>query len=409
MKMNPSSPTANRALHRRVRSGLGALLGGLLCLLAHDALQAANIAPPEKLTYQGFLTDALGAPIDGEKVVTFRIYSASTGGDLQWEEVQTVTVDNGHFSVLLGEGSAGDNNVHGTLSDVFNGVTASDRYMELTVADDSGGTGEYTLSPRMRYLPTPYAMLALRATEMVDSNGDAVISTGTSGITINSEVTINSGVTATSFTGSGAGLTALSASAIATGTLNSSRLPAISGGKISNASLHGDKLTVGTLSGNRLKAKTITKDKIADNTITKDQIAAGAVGESEIAADAVGASEMADNAVGTDELIDGQVTAEKLASGMFVAKVYTKGSDNDVLFTGEAVNDYFPVLMGVSTGKGDIQEKRAGETFRVQFRIVSGKWIIDCRARRHSNPADWTVQVLWIPAALVAYDASKFK
>ena len=66
--------------------------------------------PPSLMTYQGHLVDALGQPVGADqptaKTIQFRIYTAETGGEVKYAEEQTVTVDKGYFSVLLGQGSA---------------------------------------------------------------------------------------------------------------------------------------------------------------------------------------------------------------------------------------------------------------------------------------------------------------
>jgi Chaperone of endosialidase len=65
---------------------------------------AAPAAPaPTTIYYQGYLTTAVGAPVNGTKTMTFRLYDAETGGAPRWSEVQTaVSVVNGMFSTALG-------------------------------------------------------------------------------------------------------------------------------------------------------------------------------------------------------------------------------------------------------------------------------------------------------------------
>jgi hypothetical protein len=58
---------------------------------------------PKKINYQGFLEDSMGIPVDGEIRMTFAIYDTATGGDSLWSETRTVEVDNGRYSVILGE------------------------------------------------------------------------------------------------------------------------------------------------------------------------------------------------------------------------------------------------------------------------------------------------------------------
>ena len=75
------------------------LLGLAVVLLA----SAAGAASPQRVSYQGKLTDAVGVPQNGQVAMKLRIYDALTSGNLVWgPEAQTVTVYNGLFSVYLG-------------------------------------------------------------------------------------------------------------------------------------------------------------------------------------------------------------------------------------------------------------------------------------------------------------------
>jgi len=58
---------------------------------------------PRLINYQGKLTDTGGNPVaDGSHSVTFRIYDAASGGNLLWEETQSILVQKGIFSCFLG-------------------------------------------------------------------------------------------------------------------------------------------------------------------------------------------------------------------------------------------------------------------------------------------------------------------
>ena len=137
--------------------------------LAPRALAQATANPPERINYQGYLTDAtgtaLGATAPKNYDLVFRIYDASTGGTKLWVEQQTVTVDKGNFSVLLGEG-VNIAEPRPNLSTVFDSATASDRYLEITVKGITAGV-DATLAPRLRLAPAPYAFLAAKATTAV--------------------------------------------------------------------------------------------------------------------------------------------------------------------------------------------------------------------------------------------------
>jgi len=58
---------------------------------------------PHLINYQGRLTNASSQPITGSRSITFRIYDASAGGNLLWQESHlSVTVADGVFEALLG-------------------------------------------------------------------------------------------------------------------------------------------------------------------------------------------------------------------------------------------------------------------------------------------------------------------
>jgi len=67
-------------------------------------------AAPDKLSYQGKLTDSAGAPLNGTYKIVFRIYDASGGGNKLWEEIydpalsgsRGVSINQGVFNELLG-------------------------------------------------------------------------------------------------------------------------------------------------------------------------------------------------------------------------------------------------------------------------------------------------------------------
>lgn len=108
--------------------------------------QTAN-GVPEQISYQGFLTDDAGEPLEGTVALTFGIYALESSGRPFWQELQTdVPVNGGHFSVMLG-------NVTPLEATVFED---SVRYLQVGV--DSGG-GVVNL-PRQRLTAVPYAFRA---------------------------------------------------------------------------------------------------------------------------------------------------------------------------------------------------------------------------------------------------------
>ena len=205
----PSRPAVRRAVHLLLLTlALVAGLGG-----AH----AATGTPPDKMTYQGFLADGTGVPLGNANpanhVTVFRIWPADTGGaagTALWSEVQTVTIDKGNFSVILGDGLQFGTEAHGALSAVFASGSASDRYLEITVTI---GGAPVTIAPRLQLVAAPYALLSTSATKLVNPDGSTLLSAPSTGsLTVNgalaaTSLTASGTVTANNFVGSGSNLT----------------------------------------------------------------------------------------------------------------------------------------------------------------------------------------------------------
>ena len=148
-------------------------------------IHAADANPPERMTYQGYLVDGNGDPLGSvedpsdstQRVsapanydVIFRLYDAKSGGTKLWTEQQTVTVDKGYFSVLLGEGSQYESEPDGSLSAVFDGDSISDRYIGIAVQGLDAGNTE--IAPRLRLVSSPFAFAAKQARTLTDGAGN---------------------------------------------------------------------------------------------------------------------------------------------------------------------------------------------------------------------------------------------
>ena len=92
---------ATRALFALVILGIIFLPYGPLAVLTPTVAQAAVAA---KLPFSARLTTTSGSNVpDGTYSVTFRLYSAATGGASVWSESHSVTVSRGAFAVYLGD------------------------------------------------------------------------------------------------------------------------------------------------------------------------------------------------------------------------------------------------------------------------------------------------------------------
>jgi len=191
------------------RSMLGAMRGrplasrprGLRAVIALvatlSAAGAARAQAPLSLSYQGRVSDASGALIGASapvsRVVVFRIWNHSadkTAENLLYSEQQTVTIAQGEFSVLVGQGSGvtgtplgfseaakGPPGVTLSTPTVLGGAT---RLLGITVYDaTSGATAE--ILPRQQLVSSPFAVYAPNAESLMPAVGSGGITVGDNG------------------------------------------------------------------------------------------------------------------------------------------------------------------------------------------------------------------------------------
>lgn len=143
----------------------------------------AQTVPPF-INYQGKVTDSagvgLGTGTPVNRKVIFRVFDAPTAGNRLWSEQHTVTISNGEFSVLLGNG----------IDAVFNGATETPlksttpfdavftstgvlRYVEIVVdnGDNTLNTSDAAIAPRQQITSTAYSFRA-RAADTITSGTD---------------------------------------------------------------------------------------------------------------------------------------------------------------------------------------------------------------------------------------------
>ena len=85
-----------------------------------------------------------------------------------------MTVANGYFSVLLGEGATtATGEPQGNLSEVFQGSGISDRFIGMTVEGLGGAGVDVEIAPRLRFVASPFAFTATQATKLTDSAGNS--------------------------------------------------------------------------------------------------------------------------------------------------------------------------------------------------------------------------------------------
>ena len=220
------------------RSLVTLLLALALSPLSSHAQPTPN--PPGMISYQGFVVDANGIALATNSPknynIIFRIYNQSSGDTstgLLFAEQQTVTIDRGYFSVLLGQGTAtGSQSSFWTnnLTYIFSGNDASDRYIGITVVGLSQG-GDVEITPRLRLLSSPYSFLSANSLGVINAAGNQLVNTYAGFVGVNksnanptAELDVNGTVKATLFNGNGANITGLNAGNLATGSFPDSVL-----------------------------------------------------------------------------------------------------------------------------------------------------------------------------------------
>ncbi len=204
----------------------------LLALALLTGAQAQLQAQGTAFTYQGRL-NFNGTAAAGNFDLTFTLFATNTAGIVIATPVtnSATAVTNGLFTVTLNFGAG-----------IF---TGPDRWLEI--AARTNGNGAFTtLSPRQPLTPTPYAIFANTASNVLGVVPSSQISGTISSTQLPANVITNTqtGVTLGGiFSGNGNGLTNLSASALATGTVPTNVLAgfqapyyaAIGGGQLNTA------------------------------------------------------------------------------------------------------------------------------------------------------------------------------
>ncbi|MFZ9938575.1 MAG: hypothetical protein ACO3JG_16170, partial [Luteolibacter sp.] len=274
------------------------LIATALCLIVPQVFAQSKV--PSMINYQGNVRDSAGVPVGSgtpvNRAVTFRFYKSPTSvlaADRLWSERQTVTILDGNFNVLIGNGTpvSGETNAVTPFADVF-GQSAS-VYLGITVDDGNSATVDAEISPRQQIVSGAFAFRATVA-ESVDNQA---ITTGM-----------------------------LASNSVTDAQIGSS---AVTSGKIAVDAVNGDKILNGTIQAVDLANGSVTSDKILDGTISSLDIAAdtitaghiqpGAVASSEILDGSIDAVDINSSAVTTVKINDAAVTTEKIASGVNLA------------------------------------------------------------------------------------------
>ncbi len=121
------------------------ILSAVLAAGASTYASAGNAAVPAGLTQQGRLFETNGDPYTGTIKFTFTIYDAATDGTSLWTEDHNVVMDDGYYSVRLGESGTP------LPAGLFDGSVL---YLGVKIGTDP------EMTPRQRIGSVPYAFVA---------------------------------------------------------------------------------------------------------------------------------------------------------------------------------------------------------------------------------------------------------
>jgi hypothetical protein len=118
---------------------------------------------PGKMSYQGYLTNSEGDPLDTSVQIVFTIYGGLGGS--KWFEEHIVNVSGGVFSVVLGSKTP-------IPDSVFNG---EERYLGITVGTDP------EISPRTLLTSSPQTFISQRMDGDIETSAGAIVFKQSSG------------------------------------------------------------------------------------------------------------------------------------------------------------------------------------------------------------------------------------
>ncbi len=169
-KSQPASAIPNPVPRRAARPlRAGRMTALVLAILASAGYAFGATEIPDKINYQGKLTDQLGKEVaSGNYEVQFKIWNVSSGGtaaDYIWGRSFTVhVVTNGMFNVLLDDAGGGVVGSPRTNSLLY-AFDGPDRYLGLTITkfNNSAVANQAEISPRQRLVSAPFAFHAQNA------------------------------------------------------------------------------------------------------------------------------------------------------------------------------------------------------------------------------------------------------
>ena len=304
---------------------------------------------PQVLNYQGKLVDSEGVGLNETLPITFKLYTSETGGESLWTETQTVLINKGLFSTILGNET--------TFPDSLDFSTQY--WLEITV------NGE-VMSEREMLTPSPYALYSNRvahALQSVYSDSNATRRTGSFRFSAGEGATLEDDGSAINITiGTCAGGTS--------GTIPSIYDVLIAGDDAGGRAIHNllnpespqdvatkayvDNSSVSSISGG--EALSPDGPSMADVTLNVNVDDATIGIESDklyVKNSGITSTQIATDAVTSDEIITGAVTTDEIANGTIITEDVNSIDWSKVDKTVSSVDDIADVSI-TSVSQGDV-------------------------------------------------------
>ena len=167
MNTRPNSSTLAKWLPSRGSVLFTLIVATGMLIYAHraGAFPASQARTPSSSTntlpYQGRLTDANGAPLNGTYSMSFQLYTTASGGSALWSEAwdftDAVVVTDGLFNVLLG-----------SLTPIPQSVITGNSSLWLGISIEA----DSEMTPRVQVGSVPFAFQANRAYGLAAADGD---------------------------------------------------------------------------------------------------------------------------------------------------------------------------------------------------------------------------------------------
>lgn len=265
------------------------VLLALFTATAIGTMQFVGAAVPDGLNYQAYLTNNDGTAVDADVSVTFAAYNVAVGGVPLWSQTQTVTVDQGLFSITLGD----------PINPFPPGLFDDAVYIGLFVAGEE-------LLPRRPLTTAAYSFKASDANTLEGATAASLDQSSEVSALEGDISTIEGGLTAidgrvTTLEAIGADITGVGAGAGLTG-----------GGASGNVTV---SVAPGGINATMIGANSVGGGAIIDGSVTAADIATNAVGAAEIQPNAVGASELATNSVTSIDIANGTIGPADIDAG----------------------------------------------------------------------------------------------